>query len=43
MPPEGRIEDYLRPLVTGWLGKIELGIQHKKWFQDISDQCPLLA
>jgi len=39
MPPEGRIDDYLRPLVTGWLGKIELGIQHKKWFQDISDQC----
>ena len=39
MPPEGRIEDYLRPIVTGWLGKIELGIQHKKWFQDISDQC----
>tara|TARA_Y100000593_G_scaffold92503_1_gene184354 strand:- start:12614 stop:15388 length:2775 start_codon:yes stop_codon:yes gene_type:complete len=29
----------LRPIVTGWLSKIDLAIQHKKPFSDISEQC----
>ena len=32
-------EEMLRPLVTGWLAKINLAIQHKKRFQEEADQC----
>jgi hypothetical protein len=41
MPPpeENTSEGALRPLVTGWLGKIALARQHKKGFDDIASQC----
>lgn len=31
--------EFLKPLVTGWLGKINLAIEHKKPFQTVADQC----
>jgi len=32
--------EFMKPLVTGWLGKLKLAIQHKKeQFQDTADQC----
>lgn len=31
--------EFLRPVVTGWLGKIELAQRHKKVFNEIAEQC----
>ena len=33
------LDTVLRPIVTGWLGKIEQAIKHKKPFNDIAEQC----
>ena len=33
------LDGELRPIVTGWLGKIEQAIKHKKPFTDIAEQC----
>ena len=37
--PDYDLDNVLRPLVTGWLGKIEQAIKHKKPFTDIAEQC----
>ena len=31
--------EFLRPIVTAWLSKVGKGIEHKKPFQDVADQC----
>ena len=31
--------EFLRPIVTGWLGKIDLAKRHKKPFSDVAEQC----
>lgn len=31
--------EFMRPLVTGWLSKINLGIRHRKRFMDVAEQC----
>jgi DNA repair exonuclease SbcCD ATPase subunit len=36
---DNNLESDLRPLVTGWLGKIEQAIKAKKPFTDIAEQC----
>ena len=33
------LDSVLRPIVTGWLGKIEQARKHKKPFDDIAEQC----
>ena len=37
--PDKDLDGVLRPIVTGWLGKIEQAIKHKKPFNDIAEQC----
>ena len=37
--PDYDLDNVLRPIVTGWLGKIEQGLKHKKPFDDIAEQC----
>ena len=36
---DSNLDGVLRPIVTGWLGKIEQAIKHKKPFTDIAEQC----
>ena len=36
---ESRNYEFLQPLVTGWLGKIEQSRLHKKPFDDVAQQC----
>ncbi len=40
MPEEPLITtEFMKPIVTGWLGKINLAIKHKKPFSDVAEQC----
>ena len=34
-----QLDSVLRPIVTGWLGKVEQARKHKKPFDDIAEQC----
>ena len=36
---DSNLDTVLRPIVTGWLCKIEQAIKHKKPFTDIAEQC----
>lgn len=39
IPSNSPTTEILRPIVTGWLSKIELAQKHKKAFNDVSEQC----
>ena len=39
MPPIDTTGEFLRPLVTGWLEKIQLAKVHRKQFDAVGDQC----